>query len=190
MLSSIASRVGKNRPALFMDRDGVLLKIEKGQYVASTRDIQWIDKSRMALLRMATWDIDIVVISNQQCVGLGLVTPAELNRITTRISADCYRAITKYYYCPHIEANNCHCRKPRIGLFNQAMRELHIDPHTSLMVGDTDRDVLGALLAGITPIFVRSGIGENPLPKDVPEFDNLWDAVPYIESWFARVFER
>lgn len=188
MLSQTLLRIGKNKPALFLDRDGVLIKVEKGKYVRSVHDIEWIDGSRMALLRMQSWDIDIVVVSNQQCVGLGLVTPAELNKITTRISADCYCAITKYYYCPHTEANNCHCRKPRIGLFTQAMRELGIDPHASLMVGDTEKDIMAARLAGIQPVFVRSGIGKNPLKNDVPEFDNLWNAIPYIEKWFGKVF--
>lgn len=181
----------KNRPALFLDRDGVLLDVQRGKYVLVLDDIVWIRGSQEALKRLSVLDIDIVVVSNQQCVGLGYTTPAMLDAISSAINSDCDYAIHEFFYCTHKKSDNCHCRKPQIGLFTHALRKRGIDPSLSLMVGDMPEDMLAARLAGINPIMVLSGLGsvKNGFPEETT-FDNLLEATPFIEKWFIDIFQR
>lgn len=181
-------RRAKGRPALFLDRDGVLLKVEMGKYVLSPDDIQWIPGSLEAVKSLAVYDIDIVVVSNQQCVGLGLLDHKTLDVISSNINHDCEHAIRAFYYCTHKKTDGCHCRKPQVGLFAQAMRDLDIDPRKSIMVGDTQEDMLAARMAGIYPIFVLTGIGEA-YAKDIV-FDDLAGATNFIGQWFRKIFDE
>lgn len=176
-------------PALFVDRDGVLLHVEKGKYVLSPEEIEWIPGSIEALVSIATYIVDVIVISNQQCVNKGLLKAEVLAEISEQVRRDCLYAISGFYYCPHLEAENCPCRKPKIGLFTQAMRERYIDPRKSLMVGDTDGDILAAQMAGVHAIFVRSGHQPDTTLK-VEKFDNLLDAVPFIQKFFQKGFDE
>lgn len=178
----------KNRPALFLDRDGVLLRVPRGKYVLTIDDIEWIEGSQDALKRLSAYDIDILVVSNQQCVGLGMLSHTMLDAISSTINADCDFAIHRFYYCTHKKSDGCHCRKPQTGLFTQAMRERDIDPRTSLAIGDTTDDLLAAQMSGIKAWRVLSGIGEG-FPKEIT-FDNLYEATPFIEKWFQDVFDK
>ena len=184
MPSLITLREIHVRPALFLDRDGVLLKVEKGKYVLSEADIRWLPGALNAVTRLAVLDIPIVVVTNQQCVGKGLIDNDGVEAIHTQMNEHALYSISAFYYCPHREEDNCHCRKPRVGLFETAMRNLVIDPYKSLMVGDTESDMVAAIDAGISPIC----IGDTPLPS-IAMFGSLLQAVPFIEEWFAGVFE-
>jgi D-glycero-D-manno-heptose 1,7-bisphosphate phosphatase len=56
--------------------------------------------------------------------------------------------------CPHDDAGNCACRKPKPGMLLDAAEKLSIDLPASWLIGDTGRDVKAALAAGITPILI------------------------------------
>ncbi len=52
------------------------------------------------------------------------------------------------YYCPHhkegsvpIYAVDCECRKPKPGMINQAIKDYDVDPKSSFLIGDSQRDV-------------------------------------------------
>lgn len=68
------------------------------------------------------------------------------------------------------------------------MRDLDIDPRKSIMVGDTQEDMLAARMMNIYPIFVLTGIGEAS-SQDVV-FDDFASSVYFIRSWFQRVFDE
>ncbi len=65
--------------------------------------------------------------------------------------------IDRFYYCPHIEQDNCQCRKPKTGLINQAVSDFDISLEESYMVGDKETDVLTAIHAGCKYGLVLSG---------------------------------
>ena len=106
----------------------------------------------------------MVVVSNQSGIGRGLYTEADLatlNRRVHRCLLDEYGVeIAQFYHCPHhpTEAlekwrQPCHCRKPAPGMIKQACAELHIDPSTSLMVGDKMSDMEAGQAAGVGQLF-------------------------------------
>jgi histidinol-phosphate phosphatase family protein len=104
--------------------------------------------------------------------------------------------LDRIYYCPHHpEAGfpgervdlkiQCACRKPGIGMIDQAVRELAIDLRRSWLIGDSTRDLQTAENAGLKSILLRTGHGgQDGRYQATPHFvfDNLPQAVHFILS--------
>ena len=65
------------------------------------------------------------------------------------------------YCCPHVEADNCNCRKPRPGLMTQAAAEFDFDPAQAFVLGDKPCDVELGRTFGATTFLVRTGYGSQ-----------------------------
>src|SRR5215470_16810871 len=97
--------------AVFLDRDGVInRKAPEGAYITCWEDFQFLPgvAEAIALLNKAAWSV--IVVSNQRCVALGLLTKAELEEIHRRMSHELVRAgarLLDIYYCPHEKEPPC-----------------------------------------------------------------------------------
>jgi D-glycero-D-manno-heptose 1,7-bisphosphate phosphatase len=153
------------RPALFLDRDGVLIE-NRPRYVRSLAEAVLLPGAIAALAEFARSAPDwlIVIVSNQAGIGHGLVSRAVVDEINSWITAQLRAAggrLDAIYLCPHRPDENCACRKPKPGLLLQAAAELGIDRAASLLVGDSATDVQAALAAGVRPVFVQTGLPER-----------------------------
>src|SRR5260370_9089018 len=95
----------------------------------------------IALLNRAGWGV--IVISNQRCVGKGLLSVETLEAIHQRMSEELCAAGAKVdgvYYCPHEKEEACNCRKPAPGMLLSAAKEHQIDFRSSWMIGDSETD--------------------------------------------------
>jgi D-glycero-D-manno-heptose 1,7-bisphosphate phosphatase len=77
------------------------------------------------------------------------------------------------FYCPHSPDENCECRKPKPGLFQQIGERYGIDLDGVPTAGDSLRDVLAGAAAGCEPHLLLTGMGEAcrgilPLPPEYP----------------------
>ena len=139
------------RPAVFLDRDGVLCE-DRADYVKSWAEWRWVPGALKGAAGLARAGKPLVVISNQACVGKGIVSRATLDDIHARMKADFAAAgapLAGIYVCPHIDADACACRKPKPGLLLGAARELDLDLAASTFVGDNLRDRDAARAAGV-----------------------------------------
>jgi histidinol phosphatase-like enzyme len=81
--------------------------------------------------------------------------------------------VSALYYCPHINQDNCPCKKPKDGMFRRAALELNINLQKSIMIGEQTHDVQAGLAAGVGSNFiVTTGIyktksGKYELPEDL-----------------------
>jgi len=64
-----------------------------------------------------------------------------------------------FYYCPHAPTDGCQCRKPQLGLLNEAAPVVHWDPARSWVIGDKISDVSLGRAAGLGSVLVRTGYG-------------------------------
>jgi mannose-1-phosphate guanylyltransferase / phosphomannomutase len=98
--------------------------------------------------------------------------------------------LDRIYYCPHhpevgYPGENptykieCECRKPKVGLFEMAFRDLPADPASSWMVGDSWRDIESARNLKIPALGVRTGGGCQGTSPDLL-FDDVFDAVQFV----------
>ena len=65
------------------------------------------------------------------------------------------------YVCPHIEEDNCTCRKPRPGLAQRAAADLGLRSPSSFVIGDKPSDIELGRRIGATTFLVRTGYGEQ-----------------------------
>lgn len=157
------------RAAVFMDRDGVLIHA-RPDYVRSWADVELLPGALEALGRLHARGYRIAVVTNQSCVGRGLVsrqTVDDINEKLGLLAAAHGARIEAFEVCPHLPEEGCDCRKPKPGLLTAAARRLGVPLAESFMIGDQAADVAAAVAAGCRPVLVLSGETTVP-PHDAP----------------------
>lgn len=154
------------RPALFLDRDGVLNE-DRG-YVAHWDHFRWIPgaKAAVAAFNRAGWLV--IVVTNQSGVGRGYYTEAEMHALHRRMSEELARdgaRIDAFYFAPHhpeaVSEAYRHPdppdRKPNPGMILRAMSDWPIDRDRSVLVGDKRSDMEAAERAGVRGLLFTGG---------------------------------
>ena len=171
---------------LFLDRDGVLNKHLVGDYVRNWGMWEWLPNVLDTLAILTKRFRRIVLVSNQQGVGKGLMTEEDLEDIHQRMMDDIQKAggrIDGIYTCTEKEDAHSPNRKPAIGMALQAQHDFsEIDFHRSVMVGDNVTDMLFARNAQMRAVYVTKN---NPIPDEVRDITDLFVA---DLSEFARPY--
>jgi D-glycero-D-manno-heptose 1,7-bisphosphate phosphatase len=147
------------RPVVFLDRDGVINESAgEGKYVTSVQDFHFKTTSMEAMRKLLEKNFYVIIVTNQACIGRGLVSLDSLDEIhtfllkETRIGNAHIQAV---YICPHIPEANCSCRKPRAGLLRRACAELKINPEHTIFIGDSDSDIIAGKDIGCKTIRIQ-----------------------------------
>jgi D-glycero-D-manno-heptose 1,7-bisphosphate phosphatase len=161
----LARRV-KKRPAVFIDRDGTLIR-EKN-YLSKIKDVQLIKGAVEAVKLLKSSGYKVIVLTNQSGIGRGYFTEPEL----LKVHAFLVKLLKKkgvildgIYYCPHHPDADCSCRKPKTGMVIKAKRKLNLDLESSYTIGDHKGDFLLGQNMGGKGIFVLTGHGKHELKK-------------------------
>lgn len=146
------------RPAVFLDRDGTLIKFFND--IVRPSQVQILKYAPEALRLFREMGFRVVVITNQPVIDKGFID----RRGVDRLHADMNRrlkgqsaAIDSFYVCPHRHWDDCSCRKPRIGSIKKAVKKYHIDIKKSFFIGDTMRDVMTGRNANLKTVLVMTG---------------------------------
>ena len=129
----------------------------------------------------------IVIATNQSGIGRGYFDAQTLEAIHERLRRelrDNGADFDAVYYCPHVPAEACDCRKPKPGLLLRAASELGIDLQSSYAVGDRDIDVQAGKAAGTRTVLVLNSHARSD-GKDVSAdiiVENLAEAASTILS--------
>lgn len=141
--------------SLFLDRDGVINKRIPDDYVKHPDEFEFIEGVTDAL-RIFTRIFDpIIVITNQQGIGRGLMTNTQLNTVhevmLKKVSENGGK-IDAVFYSPDLKNTRSFTRKPAVGLGLKARKQFpSINFKKSIMAGDTYSDILfGHRLSMIT----------------------------------------
>jgi histidinol-phosphate phosphatase family protein len=130
---------------LFLDRDGVLNRRLHDDYVKLPQDFVWIEGVLESLAFFSGIFSKIIVVTNQQGVGKGLMNSNDLERIHQKMLNEVQSAggrIDKVYFCPDLEKSGSFFRKPMVGMGLKAKKDFHgIEFSKSIMVGDTLSDM-------------------------------------------------
>lgn len=176
------------KPAVFLDRDGVLNK-EKS-YVCSADELEIFSYARDCVTGIRQKGYYAIVITNQSGVARGLFTEQQLEQINNKLIWA--TGVDAVYYCPHhpegiIQRYRqvCNCRKPDTGMIEQACKDYRIDLENSYLVGDRAGDILTGKRAGIKSILLQSGYGTAGLEQDV-EPDYVYEDLRDVVSMLPR----
>lgn len=159
---------------LFLDRDGVINKRLPGDYVKKWEEFEFLPGVKEALAKLSDRFQRIVLVSNQQGIGKGLMTEADLKETHLKMTAEIALAggrLDAIYFCPELASNDPECRKPRPGMAYQAQKRFpEIDFSKSIMVGDSESDMEFGLNLGMQCFFVST----VPYPGCF-RVNSLWD---------------
>ncbi len=171
-----------NQPskALFLDRDGII-NIDHG-YVSTINDFEFSEGIFTILEYFRDRGYLLFVITNQSGIGRGYYSASDFHRLTEwMIEALKMKNITieKVFHCPHVPDDHCHCRKPNIGMIEQALSEYSLDLKKSWMIGDKSSDIALADNAGICNSIY---IGEKPLSTATLSFASVYACGHYFQE--------
>ncbi len=169
--------------ALFLDRDGVLNTLRRNDYVKTPDELEILPgvPEAMALLRLQF--ARIFIVTNQQGIGKGLMTEADLQAIHDKLLA-AIGPVDRIYHCPELERSHSFRRKPNIGMALQARHDFpDIRLKGSVMIGDSRTDMLFGRRCGMTTVLVgdnSDGALSDPYLVDY-RYASLLDAAQ--QSW-------
>jgi len=148
----------KKTPAVFLDRDGTINK--QIDFLSDPEKFEFLPGALAGMKKMKDMGYHLVIITNQQGIGLGYYTKEDfyrVNRVLLIAASQAGITIDKIYFCPHSLAENCNCRKPAIGLVKRAEQELNLDLAHSYFIGDSIVDIEAGQRAGMKTILIQEG---------------------------------
>jgi len=150
------------RRFVLLDRDGTL-NVER-HYLASADGLELLPNTLAGLQRLAELGLGLAVLTNQSGIGRGYFDWPTLDAVHLRLGELLRQgglALDGIYVCPHLEEDQCICRKPRPGLAERAALELSFDLRRAFVIGDKPADVELGRRVGATTFLVRTGYGEQ-----------------------------
>jgi len=158
------SRALRRRVA-FIDRDGTLI-VDKN-YLKDPAQVTLVPHASNAVRAFNYALVPVIIVSNQSGIARGLLTEEDYRAQRARIDdllEERSAFVDDHYHCPHHPdiTGPCECRKPGIGMFEQAIVEHQIDAASSFFIGDKLRDLLPAKAYGARGFLV-------PSPETSPE---------------------
>jgi len=174
------------RPAVFVDRDGTIIK--ERSYLADPDGVSLVPGTVSALANLHSAGFAVVIVTNQSGIALGLYREADYEAVAARLTqvlADAGVRVDSVEHCSHHPdvTGPCECRKPATGMHRRAAAALGLDLARSYCVGDKLTDVLPAAELGGRGILVRTGYGrehESTVPDGVRVVDDLHAAADLI----------
>lgn len=170
------------RPAVFLDRDGVLnhsvVRDGKPYPPDSLDELTIIDGTREALDRLKAAGFILLVVTNQPDVARGTQSQEaveEMNRAMKQTLA-----LDDFFTCYH-DGGECDCRKPKPGLIYQGRDRYRIDLSRSYMIGDRWRDIDAGHSAGLKSLLIDYGYKERgPTREPEAKVKSLKEAADWI----------
>lgn len=149
---------------LILDRDGVINQ-DRLDYVRTPQQFEFLPGvlEAIALLSHHGWSLHVV--TNQGGVAKGVVQIEDLIAIHRKMQREVQRfggQIDSVLFCPHVDQDQCDCRKPKPGMLQQLQQRFGRSTMEDVpMVGDSLRDMQAAVAAGCQPHLVLTGHGEE-----------------------------
>ena len=173
----------KGRPAVFLDRDGVInhSRMEKGMPFPprSMEEFKLFPETVEACAILARLG-PIIVVTNQPDVGRGAIKREAVEEIHAGMLR--LLPISRIEVCYEDGSDsNSQFYKPAPGMLIRAAGEMNIDLGSSIMIGDRWRDVDCGRAVGCLTIWIDRGYPEKL--RNAPDYtvDNLLSAARLLE---------
>jgi D-glycero-D-manno-heptose 1,7-bisphosphate phosphatase len=166
--------------AVFLDRDGVI-NIDKA-YVSKIEDFEFCEGVFDVLHHFQSLGYLLIIVTNQSGIGRGYYSEEDFQKLTSWMREEFLHVnikIDAVYHCPHAPEANCECRKPKSGMFEEAIKAFHIDAKHSWMIGDKPSDIDAALGIGIEQTILIGDEVQNTQAKYCVNF--LLDTINLIK---------
>lgn len=187
----------KKNKCIFLDRDGTI-NVYKC-LLHNIEDFELISNAAKAIKLINNSEYLCIVVSNQPVVARNLCTLEEAWEINYRMKELLHKEgayLDDIFICPHhpdsgYENENkkykikCNCRKPNIGMIEDAENKYNISLENSYIIGDTTIDIQTGKNCDMKTILLKTGLAGKDRKYEVfPDFiqENLYEAVKFILS--------
>ncbi|MCX7627396.1 MAG: D-glycero-beta-D-manno-heptose 1,7-bisphosphate 7-phosphatase [Methylophilaceae bacterium] len=178
-----------NRPALFLDRDGVI-NVDHG-YVHRPEEFEFVEGIFELVATANRAGYLVVVVTNQAGIGRGYYSEAQFLALTDWMKTKFRERggiIDAVYFCPYHPEHGIGAyrresefRKPAPGMLLQAQSELGIDMEQSIFIGDKPSDMAAGRAAGVgTLLHLNADLNAERTSADAIVVTQLSEALPYL----------
>ena len=147
------------RPALFIDRDGTLIK--EVDHCCDPADVSVYPGASEELARARALGWAIIIITNQSGIGRGYFTVDQFHAVQEEVYRQLGVPVDGVYMSPDLPNSDSLRRKPAPGMIFEAAEEHSIDLARSFMIGDKQIDIECGETAGVRTILVETGYGRD-----------------------------
>lgn len=194
--------------AIFLDRDGVINK--EVDNLHDINDLEILPSVSEWLSIINKSEYLSLVVTNQPVIAKWMITEKELDELHKKMESIIWKDWAYFddiYYCPHHPDKwyeweipelkiECNCRKPKIGMIENAINKYNIDVNKSFIIWDSTRDIQTWKNAWIKTILVKTWYAWDDWKYDVePDFtfENLYESANFIinkyDSLYSKVWE-
>ena len=150
---------------LFLDRDGVINTHLKGSYVTNIEELEFIEGVLKSIPVLNSIFGRIVIVTNQQCIGKGIITEKQLDEIHTYMLTEINKQggnINKVYFAPQLANESSEMRKPNTGMAEAAKKDFpEIEFSKSIIVGDSLSDMEFGDRKGMKTVYINPGLNSR-----------------------------
>ncbi len=150
---------------LFLDRDGVINRRIVGGYVSRWEDFQLLEGVQEAMAVFTRKFGHIIVVSNQQGVGKGLLTINQVEKIHEKMIEEVRLGggrIDRVFFSPYLSEEKHPDRKPGTGMAFKARKDFPgISFDKSIMVGDSLSDMMFGKQLGMIKVLITDEYTEE-----------------------------
>ncbi len=178
----------EKRKAVFLDRDGTIIKETD---VVRPEDIHILPHSAEGIAYLNKLGYAIVVVTNQPIIEKKIITLQESDKLNNFLKEELNKQsarIDAVYTCPHRYPSSCRCRKPNIGMIEDAVNDLNLDLSRSFIVGDSARDIQAGFNAHIPGILVKTGVWDHDPARKFFDVTPQYAAADLLEA--AKLIEK
>lgn len=152
------------KPAVFLDRDGVI-NVDKG-YINKISEFEWVDGSKEAIKYIREKGYLVFVVTNQSGIARGYFSAQDVLDLHQYINEQLQEfgtCIDDFFFSPYHPdfkdkfSELSHLRKPNTGMLEQAEKKWSFQKNNSIMIGDKMSDVICAERFGIKGYQYKSG---------------------------------
>jgi len=173
---------------LFLDRDGVINERLDGDYVKSPEQFRFIPGTLEALAIFSTLFSRILIVTNQQGIGRGLMTTADLEQVHSYMVNTIQEhggRIDRIYFSPDLNNTGSFTRKPAVGMGLKARKDFpEIRFKKSIMAGDTFSDMLFGKRLDMFNVLITANPMEIRVCSEMPGlvFPDLISFAEYLKK--------
>lgn len=172
------------RRAVFLDRDGVLNDITVRNGVPyppyKAADVKILPGVAQAIEVFQKLQLLRIVVTNQPDIARGTQTASEVDAINQVLAGSL--ALDEFCVCPHDNADQCDCRKPKPGLLLKAAEKHGIDLQSSFLIGDRSSDILAGAAAGCRTFLIERAYSKAEWCKPDYRVRDLAEAAELIRG--------
>ena len=152
--------VEQDNGALFLDRDGVVIK--DVNYIRDPNDVQIESGVINLLIEAYKYKWPVIIVTNQSGISRGFSSWEDFYKVNSRMMQYIGKPnpIYSIYANSHINFDLKHWRKPNPLMIKEASKRFNFNLGKSIMVGDRLSDLQAGIRSGITNlVHVETGHG-------------------------------